>query len=224
MKNLIFLLSFLVSYGAMAQQEQTPMVMVTGTGTVSVVPDKVLIKARIEHTGKSATEVKKENDQVVNEVIKYLRSQGIESKNIQTEYIRLNKDHNYNTKETFYSANQAISIQLNDLGKYETVMSGLLESGLNRVDGVQFGTSQKEELQSQARKKAMENARQKATEYAEALDQTIGKARSISEVQSNNFQPVSRMMEVQADSDGQETIAPGEMEITVKVNVGFMLY
>ena len=222
MKRIMLLLVMLIGAATFAQDQQNT-VSVIGTGTVNIVPDKVLINSRIEHTGKSALEVKKQNDKVVNDVIKYLKSQGIAPENIQTEYIRLNKEFNYNTKDTFYSANQAISIELQDLKKYEDIMSGLLNSGLNRIDGIEFMTSKKDELQSEARKKAVLDAQMKAREYAEALGQNLGKAIRISEVQTNHYQPVYRVMEMKQDSAEQETIAPGEMEVRVKVNVDFLL-
>lgn len=110
MKKAILTLFLFVFITGVAQETPLSLISVTGKGTVKVVPDKVLIRARIEHTGKSASEVKAQNDKVVNNIIKYLKSQDIPSKNFQTEYITLNKDYNYNSKETFYSANQAISI------------------------------------------------------------------------------------------------------------------
>lgn len=223
MKRYILLLTLLAGSLSFAQKNPEPKVTVMGTGTVNVVPDRVVINSRIEHTGSSATEVKEQNDQVVNDVIKYLKSQGIEAKDIQTEYIRLNKEFDYNSKETFYSANEAISILLRDLSKYETVMSGLLQSGLNRIDGIEFKSSKKEELQAEARKKAVLNAKSKAKEFAEALGQQVGQALIIDEVQTDHYQPIHRM-EMKADSSAeQETIAPGEMEVTVKVNVSFFL-
>lgn len=222
MKKSFLFLAMLITAITFAQDQKNT-VSVIGTGIVNIVPDKVVINSRVEHTGKSAIEVKKQNDKVVNDVIKYLKSRGIDSKHIQTEYIRLNKEFNYNTKDTFYSANQAISIQLQDLKKYEDIMSGLLNSGLNRIDGIEFQTSKKEELQSEARKKAVLDAQMKARDYAEALGQSIGAAIKISEVQTDQYQPVYRVMEMKADSAEQETIAPGEMEVRVKVNVDFLL-
>ena len=225
MKKAILTLFLFVFITGVAQETPLSLISVTGKGTVKVVPDKVLIRARIEHTGKSASEVKAQNDKVVNNIIKYLKSQDIPSKNFQTEYITLNKDYNYNSKETFYSANQAISIELEDLKKYEQLMSGLLESGLNRIDGIQFQSSKKDELESEARKKAVLNAREKAEEFASALEQEVGKAHMINEIESGNFpMPMYRSMEMKAaDNEQQETLAPGEMEITVKVNVSFLL-
>lgn len=225
MKKLLLATLFLVFVTGFAQESPTSIVNVTGKGTVKVVPDEVVIRARIEHTGKSASEVKAQNDKVVNDIIKYLKSEKISTKNFQTEYIRLSKDYNYNSKDTSYSANQAISIKLEDLRKYEKIMSGLLSSGLNRIDGIQFQSSKKEELESEARKKAVLNAQEKAREYATALGQDIGKAQSINELESGNFpQPMYKAMQMDiAESGQQETIAPGEMEISVKVNVGFIL-
>ncbi|WP_324719235.1 SIMPL domain-containing protein [Salinimicrobium sp. HB62] len=223
MKKFLLLIAFLTGIMSFAQEKPEPSISVMGTGTMSVVPDKVLINSRVEHTGKTPAEVKRKNDEVVNRIIKYLRSEGVAAKNIQTEYIRLNKEVNYNTQDTMYSANQAISIQLTNLKDYEKIMSGLLSSGLNRIDGVQFQTSKKEALQSEARKKAVLNAKMKAEEYARALGQSAGKAIRISEVQTDHYQPVYRVMEMKSDSAEEQTIAPGEMEITVKVNVEFLL-
>ena len=223
MKKFLLLIAIFGYSVGFAQDQPFPSISVLGTGTVNVVPDKVLIKSRIEHTGKTAAEVKRKNDKVVDQVIKYLKSQGVASKHIQTEYIRLNKEVNYNTQDTMYSANQAISIELTNLKAYEKIMSGLLDSGLNRIDGIEFMTSKKDQLQSEARKKAVLDAKMKAEEYASALGQKAGKAIHINEMQTDNYQPVYRMMEMKADTSGQQSIAPGEMEVTVKVNVDFQL-
>ncbi|MCM4160280.1 DUF541 domain-containing protein [Antarcticibacterium flavum] len=229
MKKLIILAVLMSAVSTQAQEPQSfiqqPVVTVKGEGTVKVVPDQVLIRSRIEHEGNDAGEVKKQNDAAVAKILKYLKSRGIEEKNFRTEYMNLNKNYNYNDKTYSYVANQAISIKLEDLKNYEEVMSGLLEAGLNRIDGIEFQSSKKEEHESAARKKAVENAKLKAGEYAAALGQTIGNALNISEVETNNYQPVYRMemMKSSADAGGEKTIAPGEMEVTARVTVSFKL-
>lgn len=226
MKKIILIYAVVCSTAAFAQESNnTSLVNVTGTGIVHVVPDNVVIRSRVEHEGESASEVKAQNDKVINEILKFLKSEGIPDKNIQTEYIKLNKQYDYKTKEYSYAANQAISIKLEDLNKYEKLMSGLMNSGLNRIDGIEFQTSQKEKLESEARKKAILNAKEIAEELVAPLGQKLGKATSISEVDSNHFQPVYRTMMMQdSASKESQTIAPGEMELKVKVQVGFFLY
>lgn len=226
MKKILFAFVLLTAVAVKAQEvKPTPLVNVTGEGVVKVVPDQVLIKSRIEHEGNSAEQVKKENDKAVNQVIKFLKSKGIQEKNIQTDYVNLNKRYDYKDKTYSYVANQAISIRLEDIKDYESIMKGLLENGLNRIDGVQFESSKMASFEAEARKKAVLDAQQKAKDLAGPLNQSIGKAISINELDGNNYQPVYRMADAEMSSKNgsQQTIAPGEMEIKVKVNVGFEL-
>jgi hypothetical protein len=198
---------------------------VTGEGIVLVIPDEVTINVRVENTGKNAKELKSQNDRVVNDVLNIVKRMGIAEKDVQTEYIRLSKNYDYNSKTYNFSANQSVSVRLRDLKMYEPLLNSLMDSGINRIDGISFSSSDKDALMSQARKKAIENAKMKAEEYAGVLKQSIGKAVSISEYQNANVpQPVYRSMAMQSDSGGgQQTLAPGEMEIRVNVNVSFLL-
>ncbi len=204
-----------------------PLVNVTGEGTVKVVPDGVDIKVSVQTQGKEARNVKSENDETIDKVIKFLRSQGIDSKYIKTEYINLNKNYDYNSKTYNYNASQTLSIILKDLSTYEAIMTGLLNSGINRIDAVQFTSSKMETLEAEARIKAIKNAKEKAQAYANALDQSIGKAVQISEQGSQAPQPPmykARMMSMEMDSSGGgETIAPGELTIRTKIAVSFEL-
>ncbi len=219
-------MAVITGFGMQAQNDTNPGIHVTGEGVVKVAPDKVTIKSQIEHEGQSATSVKFQNDEVVNKVIKYLKSEGIAEKNINTNYINLNKRYNYNDKTYTYVANQAISITLEDIGKYESIMKGLLENGLNGINGIEFESSEIEKHKAEARRKAVLNAKEKAEALAKPLGQTVGKAYKISEGSSNNYQPVYGAMRIKGSADeasNQETMAPGEMEISIDVNVSFQL-
>ncbi|MDR9457484.1 MAG: SIMPL domain-containing protein [Salegentibacter sp.] len=227
MKKLLLLTAILLSVGAFAQEDKMNQgIFVSGEGIVKVVPDQVVIKSQIEHEGVNANTVKKENDQTADAILKYLKSQDIPEKNIQTDYVNLNKRYNYNDKSYTYVARQAISITLEDLDKYEEIISGLLENGLNGISGIQFKSSEVEIHKTEARKRAVLAAKRKAEEFAGPLNQEVGKAITISESSGNNFQPVYRMadMKMSEESGSQETLSPGEMEIRVKVNVGFQLH
>lgn len=228
MKKALLLFGLLVGVTAMAQQpQQVNYVSVVGEATVTVVPDQVVIRARVEHTGDSAQEVKSQNDQVIGELLKYLDEFGIPTENVKTEYLRLRKEQNYNTKEEYYAANQALSILVEDIDAYEELMGGLLDKGLNRIDGISFETSQEDELQIEARKKAVLDAREKAQQYADALGQGIGPAIEIRESGSSGPQPILRasaMIQTESyDSSSGPQIAPGELEINARINVSFLL-
>ncbi|MEZ4794851.1 MAG: SIMPL domain-containing protein [Flavobacteriaceae bacterium] len=217
----------IILFSSMIMQAQVPpkaTVDVSGEGTVKVVPDQVSITVRVESNGKNPKEVKQLNDQTVNEVFAFLRVSGIPEKNIRSEYINLTKNYDYNSKTYQYVANQSIRIFLEDLSKYEMLMNGLLETGINRIDTVQFLSSKEASLQSEARQKAILNAKMKAEEYVAALGQAIGKAVHISEFQNVSVpSPYLRSAVLDSSNSKMQTMAPGEMEIQVQVNVSFEL-
>lgn len=208
-----------------AQTNNLPLIDVNGEGTVRIVPDEVTITVRVEHAANEVKGLKEKNDQVIREVLKFVKNAGIPEKNVRTEYMNLGKNYDYNTKKYSYTANQSLSIRVQDLTKYESLMSGLLESGINRIDGVSFSSSESEKLESEARKKAIQNARMKAEEYASALGQKVGKAIYVGESQTS-IEPrmmMRSMVVADYESESAPSMALGEMEIKARISVRFLL-
>ena len=223
MRKIIIIIALITTGLITAQTQPKPSVEVVGEATVHVIPDQVTVHIRVENTGTNAKEVKLKNDRIVGEVLQFVKGIGVAEKYVRTEYIRLSKNYEYQTKTYNYQANQSISIKLVDLREYERLMNGLLDTGINRIDGILFSSSQLELLQSQARKNAVENAKLKAQEYASVLGQSIGKAIYISEFQKT-ISPNSMLRNaITMDAEAQQTLAPGEMQVSVRVNVSFEL-
>lgn len=221
----------LASAGSLtAQEDPSSGISVTGEGIVKVKPDRVNIKVRVENKGDSATEVKDKTDKTVQKVLKFLKDQKISEKDYKTDYINLDKRYDYNTKETHYTAQQAISIKLKDIQKYNSLMSGLMKSGINRIDGISFEDSQEEKHRKEARQKAAKNAYEKAKDYAEALNLKVGIAKRINEMGSNvpivrPLMAKSARVAMDSESGNNETpnLAVGQIEIKEKVEVQFFL-
>ncbi len=91
MKPILTLTLALITTFMTAQHPQKPTVDVSGEGIVNVVPDQVTISVRAEHTGSNAKEVKQKNDEIINQVLRFIKRAGIEEKHVRTEYIRLSK-------------------------------------------------------------------------------------------------------------------------------------
>src|SRR5690606_1195072 len=227
MKKAILVLTVLFTTMSLTAQETSPYVSVNGEGIIKVVPDQVFIKVRVENQGKTAQEVKQLNDKAIDQVLKYAKSMDVNKKDINTEYINLNKNYDYQTKEYHYVANQSISILLKDLSTYTEFTQGLLNAGINRIDGVEFRSTEIEKYKTQARIAAVKDSKKKADEYASALAMSVGKALFINEAGGVSApQPVYRMEMAKAsfsDSSNMETIAVGEMAIKAEVSIRFEL-
>ncbi len=225
-KSFIAVLLILATTQISAQEKLQPLVNVQGEGIVKVVPDQVSIRMSVESEGDDAQQVKRSNDKTVDGVLKYLKDQDLDAKDVQTQYVNLSKNYDYNTKTYSYKATQTITVLVRDLKKYDVLVTGLLNQGINRIDGISFGAKNMEALKSQARIKAVENARQKAEEYAGVLNQKIGKAIQINEISQGQIpEPMYRgaFMQMEADQSSGETLALGEMAVKAQINVSFEL-
>lgn len=225
MKKVIVALAILTGFMANAQSP-VPGVTVSGEGTVYVNPDQVVVNFGVENKGDFVKEVKSQTETAVDKILKFLDKAGIESKDIQTQYVRLNKVYDYQTKVYEYSSSQSISVKIVDIEKYEEIITGLMEAGVNQISNVTFGSSKVEEYETQARIKAVQNAKKKASEYAEALGQKIGKAMIITDAQNTRvFTPrLAFKVQTEADvSDEKDFLAPGQLAVSANVRVTFTL-
>ena len=217
-----FVLFSLISTMAIAQN-QTPTVEVVGEGIVYVTPDMVNISISIEKEGLDLKNLRQKNGEAVAQVLQLL-SKELPMENFQTSYVSLYKD-DYN-KLNKYRVVQNINIKLEDISKYDNLMNAIFDAGVNRIDGISFGVKNKEKLLQEARVAAIDDARKKALLYAVSLDQNIGKAIKIREVNShfNDIQPVERMSKMSLGSTGSDnTLAVGKIAIEAQVNVAFEL-
>ena len=217
-----FVLFSLISTMAIAQN-QTPTVEVVGEGIVYATPDMVNISISIEKEGLDLKNLRQKNGEAVAQVFQLL-SKELPMENFQTSYVSLYKD-DYN-KLNKYRVVQNINIKLEDISKYDNLMNAIFDAGVNRIDGISFGVKNKEKLLQEARIAAIDDARKKALLYAVSLDQNIGKAIQIKEVNShfNDIQPVERMSKMSLGSTGSDnTLAVGKIAIEAQVNVAFEL-
>ena len=217
-----FVLFSLISTMAIAQN-QTPTVEVIGEGIVYATPDMVNISISIEKEGLDLKNLRQKNGEAVAQVLQLL-SKELPMENFQTSYVSLYKD-DYN-KLNKYRVVQNINIKLEDISKYDNLMNTIFDAGVNRIDGISFGVKNKEKLLQEARIAAIDDARKKALLYAVSLDQNIGKAIQIKEVNShfNDIQPVERMSKMSLGSTGNDnTLAVGKIAIEAQVNVAFEL-
>ena len=229
MKKAVLILGILFMTMSYAQeQKQIPMVNVSGEGKLKVAPDQASILISIETKGTKAQDVKQENDKKMDAILKFIKKSNIAAEDFQTQRISLNPNYDYEKKKYSYLATQSVQILLRDLSKYDVLMEGLVNEGINRIDNVEFKSSKMTQLQSDTRKLAIKDAKAKADDFVSVLGQKVGKAILISD-NSQSYQPQPRVFAMKAlsmdkfESAPRETLAIGEIEIVTNVSVSFVL-
>lgn len=224
---LVFVFVATLANAQVTQQNMQPQISVSGEGKISVTPDRADITVGIENIGADAAEVKKKNDATVDAVIKYLKSIKLPAEDYQTQRVSLNRNYDYTKKKYNFVATQTIVIRLKDITKYDAMMMGLVDAGINSIQGIEFKSSKQAQYESEARVKAVEQAKSKANDYATALNQKVGKAIVVTDNTQTYYPRMNAMaMKFESDSAGaeqRETLAVGEITITANVNISFEL-
>ena len=203
-----------------------PQISVSGDGKIKAIPDQVFISIAVETKGTNATDVKKQNDATIEKALQFITKFKVPKSDVQTKSISLNPQYDYEKKKRNYNATQTIEILLKTITQYDGLMEGLVDAGINRINLVEFKTSKLVEYQSEARKLAMKEAKSKAEDYVFVLGQKVGKAITITDNTQNFYpQPMYAMKTMAMDQEvaTRETLAIGEINITAKVNVSFLL-
>jgi uncharacterized protein YggE len=124
-----------------------------------------------------------------------------------------------------YKAKAGFHVLLYDLEQLENLLIGIVDAGANEINDVNFQTSRLKELRAQARRKAVEAAREKAENYCQAAQVKLGKVIHIEDVNpdslSGRFEGhVMRQVELD-DSGTVQAFNPGSITINAAVLISF---
>lgn len=225
-------LIFTVSLSVSAQnQPEPPLVTVTGEAEVMVVPDEVVFNLRAVTLDKDLATAQRKNNEVASKVLALAQDYRIPPELVQTGYISL--EERYSDEEATrkpsvflgYSVSKGISIILRDTSKAEQMLSDIFQSGITRIQSVDFRTTQSRKCKDQARALAVKAAQEKASALAREIGQTIGKAYSITEQDLGRYDALANTSTFIGGtySDDHSTIALGQISISERVLVSFEL-
>jgi len=167
---------------------------VSGDAILRVPPNQVVLSLGVASRGKELVPTKKTNADILQKAIDFCKKEGIPEKYIQTDYIRINPNYEYRNEATidYYSVNQSISIVIEDLDKYELILTELLNFGVNQVNNIEFRTTKLKENRYKVRKMAIEAAKEKAQFLTKEVGIELDKIINIEESTYNPENAFSR--------------------------------
>jgi uncharacterized protein YggE len=204
-------------------------VRVTGTAEIKVVPDRAVIELGVEKQSASASMAKQSADAAARKILASLHANGVDEKDIQTTFLYLQPQFNYRRgmRISYFVAAQTLTVTIRDLSRLDALLESLIRAGGNRIDSIQYETSDLRKYHDDARERAVKAAREKAQALAAAIGQEIGKAQTIEELaepagQSYGFMS-NTSFEVSKTRAQSSATAPGEKSISASVVVAFEL-
>jgi uncharacterized protein YggE len=231
-----------VSSACGQQVPQPPIISVSGSAEVKVVPDEIYLRLGVETRHESLELAKKQNDERVAKALAFLKASAVRSQDVQTDFLSIEPTYDSDvsrTKPVTYVVRKSVEIKLTDIHSFEGVLTGVLTNGINAVHGIEFRTSELRKHRDTARAMAIRAAREKATDLALELGVKCGRVYSINAndwggvwsssgsywggrfggmMSQNAIQNVGGSVET---DDG--TLSLGQISVSATVNASFLI-
>lgn len=235
MKSTMLLLAaatFSVVPAAHAQEtrEPSPQIRVTGSGEASISPDMAVLTLTVMREAESAREALDANNEAMAEVTAAMREAGIEDRDLRTSGLQINPRYNHPRPDSedseprivAYQVYNTLTVRVRDIDIVGEVLDRSVTLGVNQGGSIEFMNDDPSEVMDTARRRAVEDAMNRARTLADAAGVSLGPVISIAEqTQGQPPRPMmARGMEMQM-SDAAVPVEPGENTYNVHVNVTF---
>jgi uncharacterized protein YggE len=187
-------------------------VTVTGSGSVSAVPDRAEISAGVETRGPTAKAALGANGASMQKVIAALRANG--GKDVTTQTVSLSTAFDQNGQPNGFVASNVASAETT-LDGAGTLIDAAVAAGANTVYGPSLSRSDADELYRQALAKAVDDAKARAAVLAKAAGRSLGGVTAIVE---SGSAPIPFAAKASAAQDSTPVVSgPQETEASVTV-------
>lgn len=200
---------------------------VTGNGRAYLTPDIAHISIGVHTEDKDAAAAVASNNTQSKQVADALKSFNINPKDIQTTnfniYPRQEYDNEGKPQETTFVVDNTVYVTLRDIDQVGAVLDAAVKAGANSISGIQFDVEDKTLALSEARKAAVADAQLQAEELAQAAGVELGAVQSINTFSSYPVPLPEPRTAVMLESAADVPISPGQMILTLEVNMVYQI-
>ena len=227
MKNirvLLFLVILsIVPFSAFADTKAiTPTLIVSGTGEIKGSPDIAKLFVTSSSRGTTAQEATSKNAEAANVLLNTLKSQGIAEKDIKTSNISISPifdtESNVNNIIGYEASNSFIATirKISDAGK---VIDSVTGAGNYTISNISFSIENDDDLEDEAFKLAVKNARHRAEIVAKEAGKDVTGIKTINVSSSGGI----IFGEVFAAKDSSTPVLPGDITVSASVTIEYTI-
>lgn len=214
-------------------------IRVSGTGTVSVEPDVAILQVGVEVFAGKVSIARSEASKAMDSVVTVLKKEGVEEKDIQTTKFNIYPRYDYeevtvNGKRigtqvlTGYTVNNTVKAKIYEIDKVGDIIDKSADAGGDyvRINGVDFTVDDPSPYQTEIRKMAVEDAVEKAQDYALLTDVELGPVIELYEMNSGSLHSPYEAdygMRMMAAAAPTTSISAGQLEISLTVDTLFAI-
>ncbi len=214
------------SSSAQPSTDSQKRITVVGHGEVNVTPDIARVTIGVQTQGATASEALQSNNTQMQQLIDALKAAGIPATDIQTVGFGVNPRYDYSDdgKGTIvgYDVSNAVNVKipLNDTG---SLLDKVVQLGANNISGIAFDVADKSKALEDARAAAINDAKVRATQYAQASGASVGSVLVITEQIGSSPVPMMERAALPMAADSAVPVEPGQQTQSIDIQVTFAL-
>ena len=198
-----------------------PVVVTQGHAVINAAPDRAYVTVAAESRSRNSAEAQKANAEAMTQVLQRLQQAGVSKDSIRTLSYELTPEFDYaNGRQTFrdYLVRNSVEVRVDDMNRVGAVIDAAATGGATSIGGVRFDLRNRQELERDALKQAVADARARAEAAAAGAGRSIDRIVKIEEsVVPEMPRPMLRM--APADAAVATPIAPSNIEIQARVTL-----
>lgn len=152
-------------------------ILASGVGKVYLVPDIAYINIGVQSRDEDVGVALRENNAQAQDISKVLVDMGVEAKDIQTSAFNVYPQQQYGPNgeviATEYVVDNIVVVTIRDLSKLGEMLDSVVKAGANNINSIQFDVTDKNTPLAEARKAAIEDAKNIAQQIADAAGVTL---------------------------------------------------
>ncbi len=227
------------TYGSAVQPSSYRSFYVTASGKAVSAPDVAEFNfSVVTQGGTDLGSLQTKNTNAMNKAIDFVKSEGVESKDIQTSGYNISPRYTYCASPLSsvqpcpapeivgYTVTQNVDIKVRDFSKIGEILSGVVQNGANTVSSLNFTMDDPTSVEAEARADAISKAQVQAQTIAKEAGFSVGRLLSISESRGG-MQPMydyavkSATLGMGGVAVPAPAIEPGSQEVDVSVTLQY---
>jgi len=200
-----------------------PTVAAAGEAIVRRAPDQAFVTIATESRAPRPEAAQQANARAMEKVRRELRDQKIPDAAIRTVSFNLREDFDYTSGGRVsrgFVVTNAIEVRVDDLTRLGRLVDEVIKAGATSISGIRFELKDRDAVEREALRRAVEDARARAEALAAGAGLRIVRVQSITDQGIEAVPPPMPMMRMEARADAAETpMAPGEIEVRASVRL-----
>ncbi|MCG3210842.1 MAG: hypothetical protein FOGNACKC_04477 [Anaerolineae bacterium] len=212
------------------QTEMPRTITVVGEGVVTTRPDIAIVYMGVQVSDPDVKMATQKASEQMEALLTALKNEGIADKDIQTSYYSVYVDRPYTPAgvpgDATYQVSNSVQVTVRKLDSITDLLGVAIENGANNINNIEFKLADPSKIRSEARTKAVDNAKARAEELAKLNDVAVGQVQRISEVVDSGAYYITEQNYTAKNNGfggGGGPISPGDVTINVQLQITYAI-